>query len=48
MVYPPFITLIVCGFFKERLPEPVKVIALATAVAFVCGVLDGLHAAGLD
>lgn len=47
MVYPPFITLIVCGFFKERLPEPVKVIAPATAVAFVCGVLDGLHAAGL-
>lgn len=44
-VYPPFVALIMAGFFKEKLRNPVKVIAPATGIAFVCGTFDGLGAA---
>ncbi|HBR5711747.1 TPA: branched-chain amino acid transport system II carrier protein [Klebsiella pneumoniae] len=47
-VYPPFIMLIVMSFVRHRLSQPVRVIAPATAVAFVCGLFDGLGAAGLE
>ncbi|HBI7651093.1 TPA: branched-chain amino acid transport system II carrier protein [Escherichia coli] len=47
-VYPPFIILIVMSFLRHRLSQPVRVIAPATAVAFLCGVFDGLAAAGLE
>lgn len=47
-VYPPFIMLIVMSFVRHRLTQPVGVIAPATVVAFVCGVFDGLCAAGVE
>jgi len=47
-VYPPFIILIVMSFMRHKLSQPVRVIAPATAVAFLCGVFDGLAAAGLE
>lgn len=43
-VYPPFIVLIIAGFFKEKCLNPVRIIAPATGIAFVCGVFDGLWA----
>lgn len=46
-VYPPFIMLIVMSFVRHRLSLPVRVIAPATVVAFLCGLFDGLDAAGL-
>lgn len=46
-VYPPFIILIVMSFVRHQLRQPVRVIAPATAVAFFCGLFDGLDAAGL-
>lgn len=46
-VYPPFITLIVMSFVKHRLSQPGLVIAPAVAMAFICGLLDGLNAADL-
>ncbi|HBT4566858.1 TPA: branched-chain amino acid transport system II carrier protein [Klebsiella pneumoniae] len=46
-VYPPFIMLIVMSFVRHRLSQPGRVIAPATAVAFLCGLFDGLDAAGL-
>ena len=47
-VYPPFIMLIFMSFVRHRLSQPVRVIAPATTVAFICGVFDGLAAAGLE
>lgn len=46
-VYPPFIVLIIAGFFKEKCLNPVRIIAPATGIAFVCGVFDGLWASNI-
>lgn len=47
-IYPPFIMLIMMSFVRHSLSQPVWVIAPATAVAFLCGVFDGLGAAGMQ
>jgi len=46
-VYPPLIMLIVMSFVRHRMSHPVRIIAPATAVALLCGIFDGLGAAGL-